>query len=135
MAKGVIVVMNMELTQQYIDELYEGVNRRNYHRVRFTNRNLCAFLRIYSVDGNILRDGMKRTRVCVENISAGGMAFVTSLNFPIEMDYTIILDFTLLGEEFSIESVIVRKREYEKYGLFEYGASFVMDDNEIKMMI
>lgn len=100
-------------------------NRRNYFRM-VPGRSLCARMRIHTINGLAI-DGHE-TRVCVENVSAGGMAFTTNLKLPLEVSYTLMIEVTLMGTMFRLESVVVRSDVEERYGLYTYGVTFVTTD-------
>lgn len=107
-------------------------NRRDYYRM-VPGRSLCARMRIHTINGTLI-DGHE-TRVCVENVSAGGMAFTTNLKLPLEVSYTLLIDVTLMGKSFRLESVVVRSDSEERYGLYTYGVTFVTDSQVRKSLL
>lgn len=99
-------------------------NRRDYFRMS-PKTSLCASMKIHTINGVAI--DAHETRVCIENISAGGMAFTTNLNLPLGVDYTLKIETKLMNQVFELESVVVRAITTERYGLYEYGVTFVAD--------
>lgn len=108
-----------------INKINDSINRRGFYRF-YPSRDIGVLMRIFSIDG--LKLDSKSTEVCMDNISAGGMAFLTELDLPMHTNYTLELEFMILEKTFKLESVVVRKDTEKSYKYKEYGVTFVCSD-------
>lgn len=89
-------------------------------------RNSREFFRVFfkkPITGEILRKGMDSLAVDIENISAGGLAFVSPEN--VLVGDTVECSFNILDNGFLLEGMIVRKSKIADH--FEYGVGFTVD--------
>ncbi|MTI48758.1 PilZ domain-containing protein [Sporosalibacterium faouarense] len=99
-------------------------NQRSYFRIYFNNP-LCATMTIALVNKKPVNTG--RTRVCIEDISASGLRFISNMKMPISEG--IILDFQtdILDQSKQFSGFIVR-RQALKEDIWEYGVQFIAVD-------
>lgn len=109
-----------------------GENRRKYFRYKF-DVPLCGDLRIVKI-GDKRLDNSKKTLVCIKNMSAGGLLFETSLDFPVRKDVLFSFSIKILHTEILLNGVIRWKVFLEKR-TFEYGVEFVMSEEDRKKLI
>ncbi|WP_404330194.1 PilZ domain-containing protein [Mesobacillus maritimus] len=88
-------------------------NRREFFRVAFD----------HLINGEISIEGGAFTRIKIDNISVGGMSFVSEAQFF--MHEKVECRFTILERSFLIKGVIVRKSI--KLNYTEYGVEFEID--------
>ena len=103
-------------------------NKRKYNRIK-CNIPLCSDVTIIKVNNKRVNTG--KTKVCVEDISASGLRFISSLNLPVSPNFIISLETIILKQQLLFKGIIVRKQEI-KSGIFAYGAKFLMDDQDVK---
>lgn len=96
-------------------------NRRNYFRIYFETP-LCGSMTISLINEKPVNTG--KTRVCIEDISASGLRFFSTIKIPISQN--IIIDFKtdILNENKQFSGYVVRKYEVEE-DIWEYGIRFV----------
>ncbi|GEM_PF-1604323 len=90
---------------------------------------ICTQISIVKFNNKLVTSGTGN--ICVENISAGGLKFLFSLNLPVSD--IMVIEFRLMIEEVSTAfyGYIVRKEEIDK-DIYRYGVQFVykVDDSE-----
>jgi c-di-GMP-binding flagellar brake protein YcgR len=106
-------------------------NRRKFFRVQL-EVPLCSDISIVKINDRPIDSSS--TKICVSDLSAGGLLFNSNLNFPV--DESILFEFhtKLLDVNLKVLGKIVRKQEW-KEGIFQYGVSFVIHDMEREPLI
>ncbi len=66
------------------------------------------------------------SKICIENISPGGIAFSSNLNLPTDSMLVYEVTFSILEKEYKFEMTVLR-REQDEYG-YRYGAKFYLDE-------
>lgn len=96
-------------------------NKRNYFRIYFKTP-LCASMTIALINNKPINTG--KTRVCIEDISASGLRFISNVKMPISEG--IILDFVthIFNDVTQFSGYIVRRNEIEN-NIWEYGVQFL----------
>lgn len=61
----------------------------------------------------------------IEDLSIGGLKFLTSFEFPVKYNIIIKINFTFYGELFDLKGKIMRKEDYIKGKSISYGVQFV----------
>ena len=104
------------------------INRRRYYRIECA-RPICSEITIVKVNNIPVNTG--KTKVCIEDISIGGLKFVSKLILPV--DPNIIVNFSLVvsDQEIILQGFIVRSSELTT-GIFQYGVKFLLQESEIK---
>jgi hypothetical protein len=103
-------------------------NKRKHIRIK-CNVPLCSEVTIIKVNNKKVNTG--KTKVCVEDIGAGGLRFISSLDLPVNPNFIVSFETLILKQELLFNGIIVRKQEINN-GIFAYGAKFLMDDQDIK---
>lgn len=95
-------------------------NNRKTFRVECKNP-ICAQISIVEVNNKIVKS--RKGNICVENISLGGLQFLSAFNMPV--NNTMILQFRLAIGESLIElyGYLVRKEKVNS-GILRYGVQF-----------
>ena len=88
-------------------------NRREFFRVEFDQ----------FINGEVTIVGGGTFTVKIDNISIGGMGFISDIEIP--MHDNIKCAFRILDRSFRIDGVIIRKSR--KLNYIDYGAAFEMD--------
>ncbi|MGX9134104.1 EAL domain-containing protein [Rummeliibacillus sp. JY-2-4R] len=101
-------------------------SNRKYHRTQFSNP-LEADMQILSIGGKSVQLG--KTKVLVQDMSVGGLRFVSNLTLPVREDIIFQFKVELLGRSISMLGRVIWKEEMNEE-LLEYGVSFMIDQNE-----
>ncbi len=96
-------------------------NRRNYFRISF-DKPLCSTMSISLINNCPVNTG--KTKVCIENISASGLKFVSNFKMPISRDVIINFNTKILNQTIQFSGWIVRRDEIEE-NIWEYGVHFL----------
>lgn len=100
------------------------INRRKYFRVDF-DVPLCTDVTISEIGGKRVKTGV--SKVCVIDIGVGGLAFSSSLDFPIDNKVVFKFNANILGERTEFHGKIVRQTTIRP-GTFKYGVQFIIDN-------
>ncbi|WDV47613.1 PAS domain S-box protein [Clostridiaceae bacterium M8S5] len=99
---------------------------RKYYRVAL-RQSICAKIHLQqNMKDSVM--GFSPTNVCITNISAGGLCFISNERLPEYEEYEILFEFKLLGELLNLRGDIVRFGKVK--GKYEYGVRFIIDENE-----
>lgn len=104
---------------------YGENNRRRYFRVNL-NVPLCADMTICEIGGKRVKTG--NSKVCVLNIGVGGLAFSSSLEFPIDNKAVFLFSTSIMGKNINFKGTIVRRTKLNS-GAYNYGVKFIYDNN------
>jgi hypothetical protein len=61
----------------------------------------------------------------IEDLSIGGLKFLTSFEFPVKYNIIIKINFTFYGEVFDLKGKIMRREDHIKGKSISYGVQFV----------
>jgi hypothetical protein len=103
-------------------------NKRKHDRISCTTP-ICSEVTIIKVNDKKVNTG--KTKVCVEDISSGGLKFISSLDLPVNPNIMVSFETIILNQELLFKGIIVRKIEI-KSSIFQYGVKFVMEDDVVK---
>nr|WP_106784400.1 EAL domain-containing protein [Lysinibacillus timonensis] len=101
-------------------------NRRKHDRLNFPYP-LEADIKLLSIAGRSMELGV--SKVLIENISIGGLKFVSTLKLPIRGDVIYQFETELLDEAITFNGNIVWKNEINE-DLMEYGIQFTAGEEE-----
>ncbi|MBO8165447.1 MAG: PilZ domain-containing protein [Brevibacillus sp.] len=107
-----------------------AVNQRRYFRLDL-DPPLQAQMSIVRIKDNQIESG--EARVLVDNLSAGGLRFLSTLKLPVESQVVLQFQMRLLGRQVKPLGYIVRKSELSS-GLYQYGVTFTVDE-ELKALL
>ncbi|MFJ8234632.1 EAL domain-containing protein [Ureibacillus sp. NPDC094379] len=102
-------------------------SKRKHYRLNFPYP-LEANIKLVSIASRSMELGV--SKVLVEDISVGGLRFVSNLKLPIRGDVIYQFETELLGESVTLNGNIVWKEEMNE-DLVEYGIKFVIDEDEL----
>ncbi|MGO0063656.1 PilZ domain-containing protein [Brevibacillus fluminis] len=102
-------------------------NKRGFYRLE-PKRPFCANMEIIRIRKNVIQTG--NAQVCIDDIAAGGLRFVSDLRMIVEEEIVLQFELTMLNQQLKLQGNIVRKVELPD-GLFEYGVKFAMDETTI----
>jgi len=111
--------------RNWVSTMNQVENMRQFYRLE-TSMPLCSLMEIIRIKDNAIQSG--KAKVCVDDISGGGLKFVTDLQFLVEERVVFQFELQLLNETFKTQGVIVRKRKLDD-DLNEYGVQFTMEDS------
>lgn len=100
------------------------IERRKYYRFVFSHY---LPVKMYVTEVNKRKVNIGSVDVLVENISLGGIRFLTTLRLPVSPNIKLKFKFTILNINFDIDGTLVYKNE-EKAEVFSYGISFQMNE-------
>ena len=103
-------------------------NRRRYYRIECA-RPICSEITIVKVNNIPVNTG--KTKVCIEDISVGGLKFVSKLILPVDSNIIVNFCVVILEQEIILQGFIVRRSELLS-GVLQYGVKFLLEDSEIK---
>lgn len=105
-------------------------NRRNVFRIKLAI-DMCGEVFIYKLNENVIRTNL--SKVCIVDISAGGVQFKSKLNFPNKnISYKVL--FEIYNVKYEIECILKWKKE-NRNGTFNYGAMFCQTKDEQEKLI
>ncbi len=107
-----------------IDPQENKNNNRKYFRLYLPDP-FCSEMTILIIKGR--KVNIKSTHVCIKNISAGGLMFMSSLRIPVNKDIIIGFKLEILGRPIILQGNIVRNME-QKGDMYEYGVQFIIDE-------
>lgn len=96
------------------------INKRKFFRVMLSTP-ICVQMTITEVRGKVVSTGY--TNVCVKDIGAGGLSFVSKLTLPVGNDSKYRFKADFFEREYIFCGVVVRKRDI-RTGVYEYGIKF-----------
>lgn len=70
-----------------------------------------------------------KSKILIKNIGPGGLCFVSSIQFPLERDFTLQFMTTLIGKEITVIGTPVWFEEMED-SIYKYGVKFLMSSSE-----
>lgn len=100
--------------------------RRRYFRFVFPGH---IRAKMFVTEVNHEKVSVSPAEILIENISVGGIRFLTTLRLPISTKVKLKFDFTILNVSFSIEGRLVYRNE-EKADIYAYGVSFEINEGE-----
>jgi len=112
------------------DTMVSQRNQRSFFRLDLAPP-LAARMSIVKVNNNKIETG--EAHVLVDNISAGGLRFLSLLQLPVRQEIVLEFRMRLLNQQIKALGVIVRKEEGQN-GLNQYGVSFTIDE-ELKSLL
>ncbi|GGA81760.1 EAL domain-containing protein [Ornithinibacillus halotolerans] len=98
-------------------------DRRKYFRVHLQFPMLSK-MSIIKVGGRSLEIG--NSEVLVEDIGAGGIRMLSTLNLPVRPDLVCNFKFIILGKPHNYDGKISWKEE--EHGIYKYGIQFILDE-------
>jgi PilZ domain. len=99
-------------------------NKRKYFRVNF-DIPLCTDMTISEIGGKKIKTGT--SKVCVLDVGVGGLAFSSSLDFPIDNKVIFKFSAKIMGENITFLGNMVRRTTIRP-GTYKYGVQFVVDE-------
>lgn len=108
----------------------EKQRRRKFERINFLFP-LAADMTLLSVAGKTMNVG--NSNVLIEDISIGGLRFLSSLKLPVRKDIILLFETEILNQVIQVKGRIVWKGE-EFDDVTEYGIEFIMEDRERSMI-
>lgn len=101
-------------------------SRRNFNRIRFPHP-LEADMRLLSIGDRKLHLG--KANILIEDMSIGGLRYISTLNLPVREDLLFEFDTQILGKSIKLLGTVIWKEEiYEE--LLEYGIEFIINRDE-----
>ncbi|MBN8201541.1 EAL domain-containing protein [Bacillus sp. NTK034] len=104
------------------DNVFKGL--RKYVRIEFPYP-LEAEMTILELNSKPVKMGS--TKILIEDMSAGGVKFVSKMKLPVRKDIILLIETRLLGEVLSFTGTIVRKDEISDT-LTNYGFQFIIEE-------
>lgn len=124
MQKGFLKPVPVSLSKKNLAE-----NRRKFYRVNF-DYPLCADMTITKIKNKPLTLGSSHS--LIEDISLGGLRFLTIINLPVQKNMVLQFTTKLFGREIQFEGNIVWKMEIDD--LYQYGIEFCMSEVEQSLL-
>ncbi|MDF2037645.1 EAL domain-containing protein [Cytobacillus oceanisediminis] len=106
------------------ENVFKGL--RKYARVEFPYP-LEADMTILELNHKSVKMGS--TKILIEDISAGGVKFVSKIKLPVRKDIILLIETMLLGENLAFTGTIVRKDEISDT-LTNYGFQFILEEEQ-----
>jgi len=100
--------------------------QRQFFRLKL-DPPLCADMTIVLIRGKSLETGS--TTVLIEDLSAGGLRFLSHLKMPASDQLVLQFDTELAGQKLSMYGHLVRCVPWEEI-FYEYAVRFTMDESE-----
>lgn len=100
--------------------------RRKYFRLNFPSHLLA---KLYLTEVNNQKVDMGYATILIENISLGGIRFLSTLRLPVASNIKLNFYLELMNESFYLDGSLVYKNE-EKQDIFSYGVAFKMTEGK-----
>lgn len=104
------------------------INRRRYYRITCAHP-ICSEITIVKVNNFPVNTG--KTKVCIEDISMGGLKFVSKLVLPVDPNVIVNFYIVVLDQEIMLQGFIVRRSELTG-DILQYGVKFLLEESDIK---
>lgn len=109
----------------------EQSNQRHFFRIPLDPKP-CGKISILKIKEDFIET--KNREVCIEDISAGGVRFITDLDFPLVDDVVYSFEFELLDQVFVICGKLVRREEVD-IEVYEYGLRFLHFEKDTTTLV
>lgn len=106
-------------------------NKREYFRIQLKNA-LCSDIKIVKVKDTHVNTA--KAQVLIDDISAGGVRFLSNLKFLPTPNVILQLETEVLGITLQLHGYITRNNEIEK-GIYSYGLKFVHNQKSSDYLI
>lgn len=121
------------LKLRFLTPLIKGVdapfeNRRAYFRVHLPHP-ISALMTVIEINGRSIELG--KTEIVIENVGAGGLRFLSSIQLAVHPGILLEIEAQLLYKTFKLYGKVVWLKELEP-GIYQYGLEFQMSDHERK---
>ncbi|ETI69362.1 EAL domain-containing protein [Neobacillus vireti] len=123
--KEIEPLLQKKILQPIDPKLKEKQSKRKYYRVNFPYP-LAAKMTLLSIAGKPMRLG--KSSVLIEDISIGGLRYLSTLKLPVRDDVILQFEFELLSEVIKVKGHIVWKEDNDE--LTEYGIEFIIKDKD-----
>ncbi|MDK2933543.1 MAG: hypothetical protein PWP27_1353, partial [Clostridiales bacterium] len=100
------------------------INQRRYFRIQL-DKLLCSKMQLIQIKGTKI--STKNTLVCIKNISATGLCFLSHLRLPVNANIVLAFETQILQKTIELPGHIVRMNTLQK-NIFEYGVEFIFYD-------
>ena len=120
------LLLQNKILKPTITDRISKLDRRKHNRVQLTDP-LEADIRLVSIAGRCVELGV--SKVLIENISIGGLQFVSNLKLPIRGDVIYQFKTEFLGEDITLKGCIVWKDEVNEE-LTAHGIQFEFTKEE-----
>lgn len=130
-SESIIHFANKTYTTQPFEDDGDLKQDRAHFRVSLP-RPICTPLYLQQVINNEMTS-FSPTRVCIKNISGGGLCFSCTMELPIVENFSTYFHFKLLGMEIQLTGHIVR--HYIKGGRHQYGVQFNITEKAQQLLI
>ena len=118
------------LKPTYTSEKINFPERRKFSRVNLVFP-LSSQMTLTSIQGQRVELG--KTEVLIEDIGAGGLKFLSTIQLPIRPDILFQFEVIIMGQPLTLHGYVVWKNEIED--IFQYGLQFLYDEDEkVKLM-
>ena len=107
-------------------ELKAKQSKRKHYRLHFPYP-LEAEMRLVSIAGRSMELG--KSNVLIEDMSIGGLRYVSTLKLPVRGDVLFQFKTEILGKALNLNGSIVWKEEINE-DLIEYGIKFIIEKDE-----
>lgn len=96
-------------------------DRRQYFRIHCP-KPICSAMEIVKINHKEVKSGKKR--VCIKDISEGGLCFLSTLKLPSVPGIEVEFQISVLEKILHVSGQLMWKKEVEK-DIFEYGVKFI----------
>jgi diguanylate cyclase (GGDEF)-like protein/PAS domain S-box-containing protein len=107
-------------------KLKAAQNKRKHYRLHFPYP-LAADMRLVSIAGRSMQLG--KSNVLIEDMSNGGLRYVSTLRLPVRGDVLFQFETEILGKPIKLNGNLVWKEEINE-DLIEYGIKFILSEDE-----
>jgi len=104
----------------------ENTIKRKYYRYEFTNF-LLGDMEVIEINSKRVNAGA--ANVLIQNVSIGGLKFLSPLRLPVYSSIKFQFSFQLMGECYDLAGMIVNMNE-EAAGIYGYGVAFDIAESE-----
>lgn len=104
----------------------ENTIKRKYYRYEFTNF-LLGEMEVIEINSKRVNAGA--ANVLIQNVSIGGLKFLSPLRLPVYSSIKFQFSFQLMGECYDLAGMIVNMNE-EAAGIYGYGVAFDIAESE-----
>ena len=117
-----VSLLQNKMLQPIDSKLKAKQSKRRYYRIHFPYP-LGADMTLLSISGRLMKLG--KSSILIEDLSVGGLRFISTLNLPVRNDMIFHVETHILGETIQMNGYIVWKEEMNN-DLIEYGVEFII---------
>ncbi|MCA1029567.1 EAL domain-containing protein [Bacillus timonensis] len=122
---------DMKLPLNQLKSTSHGENRRKFFRLELP-KPVSSTMTVAKIKNQSVEMG--KTNILIENMSAGGIRFLSNIRLPVREDILLKFYAEIMGQNLNVKGHIVWKLEQES-GLYQYGVELDISEDEKEELV